>query len=474
MKRTFTLIMASAFMLMNSLTAQTNLNFESWSGNEPNNWASSNSITQASGGAQTVFKESTSPGEGSFSVKMVTGSCPDCPNFALLGPFGPPTPLPNPLGGSIQLGSFDNPGISYTQRPISVDVRYKANPANNDICGFQVELTRYNAVTDEDETIGEGYFMANADVNNWTNINVPIVYYSDLTPDRLNIWATSSIGSVPDLSALGMPELPLPTPVSGSTFYIDAIVFNLPSCDDFIVTATGTGESSLGAGDGTASVNITGGTAPYTYSWNTLDNSPSIDNLIPGYYIVTVTDANGCQKVATYYVAPGGCNISVSMSGTNSSSNSIYSGNGSVTATASGGNPPYTYQWNNGSTSSSISGLPVGTYAVLITEQNNPLCATWGYYTVWGPNGPSSVQDETTTPAGLIVYPNPSSGQITFRADSDIREIQINNSFGQLISLTKHNYGTVNLDLSSQPSGIYFYTLKNEQGQILTGRLMID
>ncbi|MBL0316381.1 MAG: hypothetical protein IPP69_11600 [Flavobacteriales bacterium] len=280
MKRTFTLIMAGAFMLMNSLSAQTNLNFESWSGNEPNSWASSNSITQASGGAQTVFKESTSPGEGSFSVKMVTGNCPDCPNFALLGQFGPPTPLPNPLGGSVQLGSFDNPGIAYTQRPISVDVRYKANPANNDICGFQVELTRYNAVTDEDETIGEGYFMANSDVNNWTNINVPIVYYSDLTPDRLNIWATSSIGSVPDLSALGFPDLPLPTPVSGSTFYIDAIVMNLPSCDDFIVTASGTGESSLGAGDGSATANISGGTAPYTYSWNTLDNSPTIDNLI--------------------------------------------------------------------------------------------------------------------------------------------------------------------------------------------------
>ena len=57
--------------------------------------------------------------------------------------------------------------------------------------------------------------------------------------------------------------------------------------------------SCYGLNDGSATIVANGGTAPYTYSWNTLDNSPTIDNLIPGYYIVTVTDANGCQKVAT-------------------------------------------------------------------------------------------------------------------------------------------------------------------------------
>jgi hypothetical protein len=35
--------------------AQTNLNFENWSGKEPSGWASSNSLTMANGGAQTVL-----------------------------------------------------------------------------------------------------------------------------------------------------------------------------------------------------------------------------------------------------------------------------------------------------------------------------------------------------------------------------------------------------------------------------------
>ncbi|REK48926.1 MAG: PKD domain-containing protein [Bacteroidetes bacterium] len=42
--------------------------------------------------------------------------------------------------------------------------------------------------------------------------------------------------------------------------------------------------------------------------------------------------------------------------------------NGSISVTASGGTAPYTYQWSNGSTTSSIFGLPAGTYTVTVTD----------------------------------------------------------------------------------------------------------
>ncbi len=83
-----------------NLKAQTNLNFENWSGNEPTGWTSSNALTSANGGAQTVSQVTSSPGQGNSSVRMVTGNCPDCPNFSIFGPFGGfTTPLPNPMGG---------------------------------------------------------------------------------------------------------------------------------------------------------------------------------------------------------------------------------------------------------------------------------------------------------------------------------------------------------------------------------------
>jgi hypothetical protein len=475
MKKKITLSILTAICPGIMMLAQTNLNFENWSGNEPTGWVTSNPITQAAGGDQTVFQVSTGQAEGSHSVRMVTGDCPDCENFAIFGPFGPPTPLPDPLGGSIQLGSFTEPGIPYTQRPISVDFRYKANPGTNDACGLHVELTRYNAATEEDETVGEGYFEVSTDVNTWTTVNIPIAYYSDLTPERLNIWATSSIGSIPDLSAFGFPDLPVPTPVAGSEFFVDAIVLNLPSCDDFTISMSGSGESSIGAMDGTASVTPSGGTPPYSYSWSNLEDSQSISGLIPGAYVVTVTDANQCQRVGTYYVAIGGCNLSLSVSGTNSSSNSIYSGNGSVSVTASGGSGSYSYLWNTGSTSASISNLAVGTYAVLVTEQDNPLCAAWAYFTVYGPDGPvASVDDRAEQPSGMVFYPNPSNGQITFRSESDIRQVEIFNTSGALVRSYQNNSSLLSADLTDQPVGIYYFRAADENGLVHTGKVIIE
>ena len=51
------------------------------------------------------------------------------------------------------------------------------------------------------------------------------------------------------------------------------------------------------AGDGTAAANVTGGTAPYSYSWNSGEDTQAISNKSFGSYEVTVTDANNCEPV---------------------------------------------------------------------------------------------------------------------------------------------------------------------------------
>ena len=55
----------------------------------------------------------------------------------------------------------------------------------------------------------------------------------------------------------------------------------------------------FGACDGTAYVNVTGGTSPYTYLWNNLQNTQTATNLCAGTYSVTVSDAHGCSLVRT-------------------------------------------------------------------------------------------------------------------------------------------------------------------------------
>jgi len=58
-------------------------------------------------------------------------------------------------------------------------------------------------------------------------------------------------------------------------------------------TMSTTGESCLGSGNGTATANVTAGTAPFTYDWSTGATTPSI-SAPPGSYTVTMTDVNNC------------------------------------------------------------------------------------------------------------------------------------------------------------------------------------
>lgn len=447
MKKNLLLLAAITISGLNSLKAQTNLNFENWTGNEPNGWETSNAMTTQSGGAQTVFKETTTPGQGSASVKMQTGSCPECPNFSILGQWGPVTPLPNPLGGSI---GMDAP---YSQRPLSVDFKYKSSPVGNDAGGFSVTLTRYNSGNGETETIGEGYFEAGTQVINWTNMNMPIIYYSSLIPDSIRFWASSSIGSFPDLTSLGMPSIPFspPTPVAGSKFYLDAVSINLPSCAGFSISVSGTNEMGLGAMDGTATASPSGGAGPYNYSWSNLSNAPSISGLLPGLYSVTVSDANGCTKLGSYNVQPFSCGaFSVTVTGTNASS--FTAEDGLASATVSGSSGPFTYQWNNGETTSSIGGLRLGAYAVLVTAANGN-CSAWGYFPTTAPTGIDNLQPTVNS---ANVYPNPSTGLFTVDLNSTEKtSIQVYNVVGKLVYSKETSMTSNSIDLSSLAPGIY-------------------
>lgn len=55
-----------------------------------------------------------------------------------------------------------------------------------------------------------------------------------------------------------------------------------------------TDQSIAGIDDGTATVEISGGTLPYSFQWSNESTDPMQNNLAPGEYSVTITDYNGC------------------------------------------------------------------------------------------------------------------------------------------------------------------------------------
>src|SRR5690606_32058687 len=60
--------------------------------------------------------------------------------------------------------------------------------------------------------------------------------------------------------------------------------------------------------DGSLTANVSGGTAPYTYQWNSNVTTPTLSNIPEGGYAVHVTDANGCQATKYEYINhPASC-----------------------------------------------------------------------------------------------------------------------------------------------------------------------
>lgn len=132
-------------------------------------------------------------------------------------------------------------------------------------------------------------------------------------------------------------------------------------------TTSGNHVSCNGGNNGTATVNASGGTPPYTYAWSGGGTNTTKSNLTAGTYTVTITDANGCVFTASRIVTQPTL-LTASITNTSVSCNG--GSNGSATVTAAGGTPPYTYAWNGGGTSTTKTGLAAGNNTVTVTDAN--------------------------------------------------------------------------------------------------------
>lgn len=128
-----------------------------------------------------------------------------------------------------------------------------------------------------------------------------------------------------------------------------------------------------GAQNGTVSVAIANGQAPYSYVWSTGGNTAVLNDLPAGTYAVTVTDANGCSWSGnTVLTEPTAVEVGSSVSSYDGGYqvSGFGAGDGSIELTTTGGVVPYSYAWSNGANSASISGLSAGTYSVTVTDAN--------------------------------------------------------------------------------------------------------
>ncbi len=125
-------------------------------------------------------------------------------------------------------------------------------------------------------------------------------------------------------------------------------------------------DASCGATDGTATVTASGGNGGYTYAWSTGQTTATATGLGPGTYSVTVTDQLGCSATGQVDVGVSGTGITATISSEPASCSD--SNDGSATVTVTSGTPPYVYEWSNGATGSTATGLAAGDYSVTIMD----------------------------------------------------------------------------------------------------------
>ncbi len=184
------------------------------------------------------------------------------------------------------------------------------------------------------------------------------------------------------------------TPYTQTGVFLDTIL-TAQECDSvvtldlFIIECEIIGSTDFaepicnGEATGMLVFSVENGTPPFTYDWSNI-TEPTIggtgstnlftDNEIPGVpagvYEINIMDTFGNDVVLFQEVTePPPINIQMEATDINGFNLSCFDGaDGTAFATPTGGVPPYTYSWDNGSTQNSAQNLSAGIYTVNVTD----------------------------------------------------------------------------------------------------------
>jgi hypothetical protein len=262
------------------------------------------------------------------------------------------------------------------------------------------------SVTDQGGCVQSQSFVLSPPAPITANIAVPAaicaqgtVQLNATAPTGNNItynWLASNGGTIvsggttlsPTISSAGMYTLQVTNAQSTCTGTASVMAQENPALGN---TITATSATCNGAANGTATVTPAGGNGTYSYAWSTGASTATVGGLAAGQYAVVVTDGAGCTTTGTVTVNQPSALIP-NATATAQTANGL--NNGTAVAAPTGGTTPYTYLWNNGQTTATITNLEPGNYTVVITDANG--CTANPIVTVNAFNCVISAQSNTT------------------------------------------------------------------------------
>ena len=229
-----------------------------------------------------------------------------------------------------------------------------------------------------------------------------------------------------------------------NTDEIEVIVNDLPA----VVANASDNEICLGE-----SFTLTGSGAT-TYVW-TPDGTLDGEEITPEAtgtttYEVTGTDDNGCVNTASIDVT-----VYDVITITYTTEDEMMGADGSIDITVTGGNPTYSFDWDNDGTgdfddTEDLTGLSGGTYNVTIEDEAG--CSATETIVL-----NSQLDIEINAENKISIYPNPTTSHITILATGSFT-YDITDVNGQIL-LVANGVDTAEVSLEELASGIYFVNL---------------
>jgi hypothetical protein len=221
-------------------------------------------------------------------------------------------------------------------------------------------------------------------------------------------------------------------------------------------------------GSGTAVANAAiGGTLPYAYNWAPSGGTTLTANVTAGTYTITVTDKQGCTAAAIANITQPAALTATSYAVPDDGSH-----DGLAAVTPGGGTQPYTYLWAPGGQSTdTIKGQGPRSYCCTITDLHG--CDTVVCVVVTSDAGINSIASNASQ---ISIYPNPNNGLFKIQSSASGQyTVEIYNVLGEKVKSFELTGNTNQVDLSSQPNGVYLYRVLSEKGNLIgQGKIVIQ
>lgn len=224
-------------------------------------------------------------------------------------------------------------------------------------------------------------------------------------------WSNGS--TVQDL--LNVPAGPYELTVTDATGCVSTASYMVASGTQIMLNNVIQTTPACSASNGSIALSFNGGTLPYSFAWEDFSgatvgtNSATLNAVPAGSYTCTLTDALGC----TLSVTEGLSNTFGPVVAIDTVIAASCSNDGQIQTTVISGNPQ-TYQWSNGATTASISGLSPGNYSCIITGNSGCVQVLEETVNSAAPDPVSIclVTVDTTTNTNLVVWEKPITNAI--------------------------------------------------------------